>query len=408
MTAAPTMRLSLNLSGVGRHAGAWRDEVSRPGDVADVEHSVRVARLAEEGRFDSVFVADSPVLGSDPTVPPLRFEPLTLLAAVVARTERIGVIATVSSSYNDAETVARRVLSIDRISGGRAALNVVASAGAGPARNFGLADRLGHDDRYALAEDFLTGLRRVWHELGAAGREPLIVQAGASEAGRALAGRHADVVYAGGVRAHDSLELAADVASRARRAGRTGPDPLVLPGVIPFVADTDLAALDLEAHLDALHAPPADAIERLGGILGADLSGVDPDGPLPLADLPDELDHAAGASLAALARRLSTELRLSVRQIAGRLHTGAFGNIQTRLVGSPDTVAETLARWFHEGVPGFNLLLPRQPADLEQFVAEVIPRLRRLGVHRTSYETTTLAGHLGLARQPLPERTPHA
>ena len=406
MTGEVTMRLSLNLSGVGRHAGAWRDEVSRPGDVVDVEHYVRVARLAEEGRFDSVFVADTPVLGSDPSVPPLRFEPLTLLAAVAARTERIGVIATVSSSYNDAETIARRVLSIDRLSGGRAALNVVASAGAGPAQNFGLADRLGHEDRYAQAEEFLTGLRRVWRELGAAGREPLIVQAGASEAGRALAGRHADVVYAGGVRAHDSLELAADVAERARRAGRPG--PLVLPGVVPFVAASDAEALELEAHLDALHAPPADAIERLGGILGADLSRVDPDGPLPLDDLTDELDHSAGASLATLARRLSTELGLSVRQIAGRLHTGAFGNIQTRLVGSPDTVAETLARWFREGVPGFNLLLPRQPADLEQFVAEVIPRLRRLGVHRTSYETTTLAGHLGLARQTLPERTPHA
>lgn len=406
MTAVPDgrvrprqMHLSLNLSGVGRHAGAWQHPASRPLDTLSVDHLVSVAQTAERGLLDAVFLADSPMVGTDPRTVPFAFEPLQLLSAIAAETRSIGLIGTVSTSYSDPRAIAGRAASLQMISGGRAAINAVASAGDVVAQNFGLDRQLDHATRYARTDAFLTAVRREWDVWFPTGR-PLVVQAGGSVQGRQIAARHADVVYAGGARVEESRELSRDIAARALGEGRSAGSVLVLPGVIPYVAESEAAARALEARLNALHLAGRDVVPALSAVVGHDLTGYNPDGPLPLGDLPHEGDHAGGASMSSLVRTLAERDGLSIREAGARLQGGSFGNIQTRIFGTPETVADTLAAWFADGGDGYNLLPPLQPAGLDVFVDEVIPILQRKGVFRTSYEHTTLAGHLGLPTSP--------
>ncbi|RKN04596.1 LLM class flavin-dependent oxidoreductase [Streptomyces radicis] len=391
------MHLSLNLSGVGRHTAAWTHPASVPGAELDVDHFVQVARVAEEGLFDAVFLADSPALTPGERGVPHRFEPLTLLTAIAVATGRIGLIGTVSTTYNDPLTVADRARSLHTLSAGRAAINAVASAGDRIAANFGLAAQPSHGERYARAEAFLTAVEERWAQAPPTGQgRPLIVQAGGSSRGRDLAARHADVVYAGGYGIDDALALDADIRARAVRQGRAARSLRVLPGVIPYLADTTAEAHRLADRLDAVQRGVIDPIAWLGPVVGADLTGHDPDGPLPTEALPTDPDKLSGASLAGLARTLGEREGLTVRGIAERLHAGGFGNIQTHVHGTADEIAGRLIAWFRRGVDGFNLLLPLQPSGVERFVAEVVPLLQRAGVYRTGYEAETLAGHLGL------------
>ncbi|UED86734.1 LLM class flavin-dependent oxidoreductase [Streptomyces profundus] len=395
------LRLSLNVSGVGRHTAAWTHPASVPGAELDVDHFVQVAQLAEHGLFDAVFLADSPALGTDERGIPHRFEPLGLLTAIAVETERIGLIGTVSTTYNDPLTVADRAFSLHTLSGGRAAINAVASAGDRIAANFGLDHQPDHGQRYANAEAFLTAVRDRWAKLSSGGADrPLVVQAGGSSRGRELAARHADVVYAGGYGIQDALALDADLRTRAAAHGRPPGTPVMLPGVIPYLADTTAEAHRLADRLDAVQRGRIDPIAWLGPVVGADLTGHDPEGPLPVDALPTDPDRLSGASLAGLARTLGEREGLSIRGIAERLHAGGFGNIQTHLHGTAEEIADTLIGWHRAGVAGVNLLLPLQPSGVERFVERVVPLLQRAGVHRTAYRTETLAGHLG------PDATP--
>ncbi|WP_052852573.1 LLM class flavin-dependent oxidoreductase [Streptomyces avicenniae] len=396
-TTGRRMHLSLNMSGVGRHTAAWAHPASVPGAELRPDHYVEVARLAERGLFDAVFLADSPALGADERSVPHRFEPLTLLTAIAVETQRIGLIGTVSTTYNDPVTVADRAASLQNVSEGRAALNAVASTGDRLARNFGLDRQPDHERRYARADAFLTTVRERWAAVpGAAHGRPLIVQAGGSARGRDLAARQADVVYAGGYGIEDAQSLDADIRARAARHGRDPRSLRVLPGVIPYLADTTAQAHRLADELDAVHRGVIDPIRWLGPVVGADLAGLDPDGPLPVDALPTDPDQVGGASIAGLARTLATRGGLTVRQVAERLYAGGFGNIQTHVHGTAQEIADTLTGWFRQGVDGFNLLLPLQPSGVERFVEQVVPLLQRAGVYRTAYEARTLGGHLGL------------
>lgn len=394
------MLLSLNLSGVGRHTAAWTHPASVPGAELDVDHFVHVAQLAERGRFDAVFLADSPALGADERGIPHRFEPLTLLTVLAVETRRIGLIGTVSTTYNDPVTVADRALSLHALSGGRAAINAVASAGDRIAANFGLSGQPSHGQRYANAEAFLTTVRERWARAGAGGTglgRPLVVQAGGSSRGRDLAARHADVVYAGGHGIDDALALDADIRSRAERGGRAARSLRVLPGVIPYLAETTAEAHRLADRLDAVQRGVIDPLAWLGPVVGADLTGLDPEGPLPTGELPTDPDRLPGASLAGLAHILGEREGLTIRQIAERLYAGGFGNIQTHVHGTAEEIAGRLVAWFRRGADGFNLLLPLQPSGVERFVARVVPLLVAAGMYRAGYGTDTLAGHLGLS-----------
>ncbi len=405
--------LSLNLSGVGRHAASWRAPASRPEDALEIDHYVNVAQVAERGGFDAVFLADGPIQGAEPGSIPHRFEPFELLAAIAAATDRIGLIGTFSTSYNDPYLVAERANSLNELSAGRAAVNAVASAGDRVAQNFGQERQQDHSTRYARVDEFLRLLRAVWHGDDPGphsffapydGRRvptprggPVIVQAGSSAEGQEVAAAHADVVYAASSTLANGRVFRESVRARAVARGRDPDSVKVLPGLVPFVAASEREARELQRELDSLHEEGVDVIAQLGGVLGLDLSGVDPEGPLPPEESDDDRDHAGGVSMAGVVRAIAAEERLSVRDLARRLHNGGSGNIQWKAVGTPEQVADELESWYRAGAAdGFNLMVPVQPSGLEVFVDEVVPILERRGYHRSADGPSTLRRNLRL------------
>ena len=411
---ARRLRLSLNLSGVGRHGAAWLHPSSDPGVTLDVDHYVDVARIAERGGFTSVFLADGPVVGTQANTIPHRFEPFELLTAVALATERIGLIGTLSATYNDPYVVAERVLSLDHLSGGRAAINIVASSGDQTARNFGLEHQPDHSTRYGRVQEFIDVLRAIWDGTAIGGQRyyapydgrraipspqgrPVIVQAGGSPRGRTVAAGSADAVYAGSSTIGNAQAFYADVRARAAAAGRDPDSVKILPGAVPYVASTEREARLLAHELDELGRAGVDVISPLGALLGLDLSDLDPEGPVPLDQVAEDTDLVGGVSLSNLAVTLAREEGLSVRALAERIHDGHFGNIQWKPTGTPEQVADELERWFRAGTgDGFNLMVPVQPASLEVFVDEVVPILRSRGLLAEPAEGSTLREGLGL------------
>ncbi|MFF7709224.1 NtaA/DmoA family FMN-dependent monooxygenase [Pseudomonas sp. NPDC007930] len=433
------LKLGLFLRATGHHIVAWR----APGAQADagvrIDHYQALARQAEAAGFDTLFLADSVAIrGVDsPTydqvvAPQLTFEPLTLLAALATVTQRIGLVATASTSYSEPFNLARQFASLDLISGGRAGWNLVTSSDPNAAANFGGGGQLAHAARYSRAREFHAVVDKLWNSWEAdavlADREaglfidrskrhdanhqgehfnvrgplnvlrspqgkPVLVQAGASEDGRELAASTAEAIFA----AHQSLEDAQafyrDVKGRAQRLGRNPEHIKILPGVTIYTAATSAEA---RAKFDALQAlvPEAVGLELLSGLLGGvDLSGLPVDGPLP-RELP--LSNAS-QSRQALIRKLADE-GLSLRQLYLRL-AGARGHWV--LVGSASEVVDQLQAWFEgRGADGFNILPPTYPEGLDDFITFVLPELRRRGlVPAEPSQASTLRERLGL---PLP------
>jgi alkanesulfonate monooxygenase SsuD/methylene tetrahydromethanopterin reductase-like flavin-dependent oxidoreductase (luciferase family) len=390
--------LSLNLSEFGRHSGGWRHPASDVSRVPDVDSYVRNTRRAEAAGFDLVFVADTPVhargrISNTNT----RLDPLELAVALAVSTERIGIVVTVSSSYNDPYDVARRVASVDRISGGRLALNVVASTGDAVAQNFGRDLQLPHDERYAMSDEFLDVLTSLWdgdrvrHEgrwftetrpLDVAtpvhGR-PLLVQAGSSDEGRNIAARWADAIYAGGSSIERAQEYYSDVKDRVLRAGRNPDDVKILLGVAPFLGRTEQEAHALHRTLDDLHLDGADTIGRLSSIFEHDLSRYDPDGPVPFDDLPQV--RSASVSLSGLFRRIAREEGLSIRETARQAYAGGLQNMQWTATGTPVQVVDEMQRWWEAGtLDGFAVVAPILPMTIDDVADHVVPELRRRGI----------------------------
>jgi alkanesulfonate monooxygenase SsuD/methylene tetrahydromethanopterin reductase-like flavin-dependent oxidoreductase (luciferase family) len=390
--------LSLNLSEFGRHSGGWRHPSSDVSHVPDVDSYVRNARRAEAAGFDLVFIADTPVhargrISNTNT----RLDPLELAAAVAVQTQRLGIVVTVSSSYNDPFDVARRVASVDRISGGRLALNVVASTGDAVAQNFGRDVQLPHDERYAMSDEFLTVLTSLWDgdrvrhegrwftenrtldvEAPLRGR-PLLVQAGSSKEGRALAARWADAIYAGGSSVERAQEYYSDVKARVARSGRDPASVKVLLGVAPFLGRTEAEAHALHRTLDDLHLDGADTVARLSSIFEHDLSGYDLDGPLPFDDLPEV--RSSSVSLSGLFRRIAREEGLSIRETARQAYAGGLQNMQWTATGTPLQVVDEMQRWWEAGtLDGFAVVAPILPMTLDDVADHVVPELRRRGI----------------------------
>lgn len=390
--------LSLNLSEFGRHSGGWRHPDSDVSRVPDVDAYVRSARRAEAAGFDLVFVADTPVhargrVSNTNT----RLDPLELAAALAVGTDRIGIVVTVSSSYNDPFDVARRVASVDRISGGRLALNVVASTGDAVAQNFGRDGQLPHEDRYAMSDEFLEALTTLWDGTRVAheGRwftehrsldvaapvhgRPLLVQAGSSDEGREIAARWADAIYAGGSSVERAQEYYADVKRRVAAAGRDPEAVKVLLGIAPFLGATHAEALALHETLDDLHLDGADTIGRLSSIFEHDLSAYDPDGPVPFEDLP--VVRSASVSLSTLFRRIAAEEGLTIRQTARQAYAGGLQNMQWTATGTPERVVDEMQRWWEAGtLDGFAVVAPILPRTIDDVADHVVPELRRRGI----------------------------
>ncbi|WP_410585926.1 LLM class flavin-dependent oxidoreductase [Amycolatopsis sp. lyj-23] len=399
-----TRRLHLTafLKPPGEYLAAWRHPDTRADAGVDFDTVLSFARTAEAAKFDAVFFADlvgvpleSQDVLSRVSVVNDSFEPTTLLAALAAVTSRIGLIATASTTYNEPYHLVRTFASIDHISGGRAGWNVVTSLNDGEALNFGRDAHVGHADRYARAEEFFDVVTGLWDTAGPRsiarppqGR-PVIVQAGASEAGKQFAARVAEVVFSGQRDLARATEFYAEIKDRAASFGRSPDELKVFPALSVITAETRAAA---EAKRDTLRAlmPPQVALAHLAYLLGGfDLTGHPLDGPLP--ELP-ESNQSKSTQLDVYLR--ARQRGRTIRQLAAEISDDS-GTV----VGPPEEIADHIERWF--GAPaadGFTLVFPYLPGTLDDFVQLVLPILRRRGLFRAGYDGTTLRDHLGLRR----------
>ncbi|MDR3512548.1 MAG: LLM class flavin-dependent oxidoreductase [Caulobacteraceae bacterium] len=436
------IRLGAFIHSVGHHLAAWRHPDVDPADLIRFEHYKRITLAAEGAGFDAVFFADNVALAGGSLEQSSRapqvyyWEPLTLLAALAPLTERIGLIATVSSTYMPPYHLARKFASLDHLSGGRAGWNLVTSGSDAEARNFGLDHQLGHADRYDRAAEYVEVVKGLWdtwdddaflfdkeaqrffdpakvRRLDHLGKHyavrgplqsarpiqghPVIVQAGSSDDGRALAAASAEVVFTAQQSLDEAQAFYSDLKGQAARLGRTPDSILVMPGIMPFVAATEAEAWAKHDQLQDL-VEPRRGLGLLSAFLGWDATGLDLDGPLP--DLPPTEGWQSRQKLFAdLARREN----LTVRQLMNRIVPARGHKV---VVGTPVQVADLMEEWFEGGAAdGFNVLAPTLPGDLEAFIALVLPELRRRGLFRDGYDGATLREHLGLRR---PVRQPDA
>jgi alkanesulfonate monooxygenase len=394
----------------------------------------RFIQTLERGKFDAFFMADHLAVLNMPVEALKRshtvtsFEPFTLLSALAGVTERIGLVATASTTFDAPYHIARRFASLDHISGGRAGWNIVTTSNPDAALNFGLEEHMEHGERYARAREFydvVTGLWDSWaddalvrdvesgiffdpeklHVLDHRGKYlsvrgplniarpvqgwPVIVQAGASDAGRQLAAETAEVVFAAGGPVAVAQRFYADVKSRAAKAGRNPEHLKILPGALVIVGDSVEDARARRARLDSLVHYDS-AIASLSIALGHDASKFDPEGPLP--EIPETNQSKSGRErVIELARRED----LNVRQLAQRL--GGYSGLT--FAGTPQTIADAMEEWLHTGAcDGFNIMFPYLPEGLDAFVDRVVPELQRRGLFRREYPGTTLRDTLGLPR----------
>ncbi|WP_077800164.1 LLM class flavin-dependent oxidoreductase [Streptomyces sp. JHA26] len=432
-----TRRLHLNafLMNTGHHEASWRLPESDPYAHVSLAHYVKLARTAERGTFDSLFLADGPQLWNNLAQRPAgALEPVTLLTALATATEHIGLIATASTSYNSPYNLARRFASLDVISGGRAGWNIVTTAGAEAARNFGLDAEPAHAERYARAAEFLDVALKLWDSweddaivadkaAGVWGDDsrihpprhegtyfrvagalnvprtpqgyPLLVQAGSSADGKAFAARYAEAVFTAQQTLADAQDFYADLKSRTRLAGRDPEHLKVLPGIVPVLGSTEAEARAAEQVLED-HIVPEHGVRRLEDLLRLEPGTLDLDGPLP-DDLPPESAIEGAKSRYTLIVELARRESLTVRQLIGRLG-GGRGHLT--FTGTPEQVADQIESWFTRGAAdGFNIMPPVLPSGLEAFVDHVVPILRERGLLRTAYgPRQTLRERYGLPR----------
>lgn len=427
-----TLHLNVNLLHSGVYPSAWRLPGSRPDAFIDIDHFIRVARVAERGKLDAIFLADTPAINDRIDYRPFNaLEPTVVLAAVAAVTSHVGLVATATTTYNEPFNLARRFASLDLVSRGRVGWNVVTTADAAAGRNFGFAGASEHGARYARAREFTDLVHALWDSweddafLGdtASGRfidpdkvhavnhrgthyavagpltvprspqgRPVTFQAGGSEDGRELAAATADAVFSLAQTIDDGVAYARDLRARAARYGR-GPDALViLPGLATVIGSTEAEARRRQDELWDL-VPIEYSLARLAGTLRIDPARLDLDKPLPdPLPLPPDANHTMFLGTVALARREG----LTVRQLLRALGGGVGHRI---VVGTPEAIADDIEAWFRAGAAdGFNLMPDVLPDGLETFVDAVVPILQRRGLFRRDYAGATLREHLRLAR----------
>ncbi|MET9232200.1 LLM class flavin-dependent oxidoreductase [Lentzea sp. NPDC003310] len=431
--SARELHLNAFLMGVGHHEAAWRHPRTDPRALDDVAHFQNLARIAERGTFDSVFLADGVQIWGDVRHTAAgRFEPLTLLTALAQVTDHIGLIATASTGFSEPYNLARLFSSLDHISGGRAGWNIVTTAQDRSAQNFNREVNTEHAERYRRADEFLDVVTALWdsweddalvvdqrtgvfadetkvHEIGHKGRffsvrgplnavrspqgHPLLVQAGSSEDGKAFAAAWAEAVFTAQQTHAEATAFYADLKRRAEALGRPADGLKVLPGIVPVLGGTEAEARALAAELDDLIIPTR-AVRQLTELIGVDLTGHPLDERLP--PLPP-VSHVNGAkSRFELVRDLAERERLTLRQLLGRLGGGRGHQV---VAGTPEQIADHVELWFTTGAAdGFNVMAPLLPSGLEDFVEHVVPLLRARGLFRTEYTGRTLREHYGLPR----------
>jgi FMN-dependent oxidoreductase (nitrilotriacetate monooxygenase family) len=440
MTERPRqLKLGGFLSVPGNHLAGWRHPDAVPTTDMDWRAYVHLAQVAEAAKFDTIFFQDTAAVNGSRALARgdrsraklsriVKLEPTASLAALAMVTNRIGLIATATTTYNEPYNIARRFASIDHISGGRAGWNLVTSQIEDESENFGFDEHLNHADRYERAAEFyevVTGLWDSWEDGGllrdkASGKYidrskvhfldhvgkhfkvkgplnitrspqgwPVVAQAGSSEAGRELAARTADLVFTAQTQLEEAQAFYADVKGRTARYGRTPDDIKIMPGITPVIGRTEAEARETYQMLQELMADDV-ALQSLSHISGGlDLTRFPLDGPLP--ELPPS--NAAKARQA-LVVKTARERNMTLREIAR--HTAA-GTGHRVLVGTAEYIADELETWLKkDAADGFNVICNHYPKPFEDFARLVVPELQRRGVFRTDYEGTTLRQNLGL------------
>jgi FMN-dependent oxidoreductase (nitrilotriacetate monooxygenase family) len=431
-----TRQLHLNafLMGTGHHEASWRLPESDPEATTSVQHFQRLAQIAERGTFDSLFLADGPVMfGNVAQRPSGVIEPLTLLTALALVTEHIGLIATASTSYNSPYNLARRFSALDHVSNGRAGWNIVTTAGVEAARNFGVDEQPLHAERYERAAEFVDVTLKLWdsweddvvigdkgtgvwgdnakiHPADHKGKYfsvagalnsprspqayPLLVQAGSSEDGKDFAARYAEAVFTAQQTLANAQAFYSDLKSRTHREGRDPNTIKILPGIVPVLGSTEKEAKEREAELEE-HIVHEHAQQMLSRLLRVPVEQLDLDSQLP-EDLPDESEIEDFKSRYSLIVELGRSEKLTIRQLIGRL---GGGRGHYTFTGTPEQVANKIEEWFNNGAAdGFNIMPPLLPSGLELFVEHVVPILRSRGLYRREYTGRTLRDHYGLSR----------
>jgi FMN-dependent oxidoreductase (nitrilotriacetate monooxygenase family) len=422
------LKLGAQLHGAGASWWDWRHPEAFSDGSINFEFYKQQAKQAEAGKFDFLFVADSVYITENSSPHYLnRFEPLTILSALAAVTDKIGVVGTLTVSYSEPFTVARQFASLDHISHGRAGWNIVTSWLEGSASNYSKEKHLDHDVRYRLAEEYLEVVKGLWdsweddafvrnketgeffdksklHTLNHKGEffsvkgplnisrskqgQPPILQAGTSEDGRNFAAKHADIVYAGHQSFEETQQYYKDLKRRAIAFGRSAGDISIIPNIRPIIGRTREEAeqkyqtyanlVTIENALIALGRPFNDH----------DFSVYPLDEPFP-----DLGEHGANSQQGSSERikRTAKEQNLTLRQTAL-----LFSTPRGEFIGTPEQVADSIQKWFEEGAADGFIVGTGTTGALKDFVELVIPILQERGLFRTEYEHDTLRGHLGL------------
>jgi FMN-dependent oxidoreductase (nitrilotriacetate monooxygenase family) len=430
MTHPRELHLNVNILHAGFFVSAWRAPQSDARASIDIGHYVRAAQIAERGKLDAIFLADTPVLEHRAEERSFNgLEPSITLAAIATATSHVGMIATVSTSYNEPYNIARRFGTLDLLSHGRIGVNLVTTANAAAAANFGQ-PLMEHGRRYARGKEFAEVLLKLWdsweddafvgdkesgtlldkskiHRIDHDGEffkiagplsvprspqgYPVMVQAGGSDDGRDFAARHADAVFSVGEDQDLSRSYIGDLRRRAVAAGRDPRSVIVLPGLATIIGSTETEVRRREEELGAL-IPIDYAVARVGQTFGQDLSHLDLDAPFP--NLPIPLNGMTTFARATL--NFARRDHLTFRQLIHKLG----GGIGHRVVaGTPEAVADDIESWFvNYAADGFNLMPDVLPDGLTTFVDQVIPILQKRRLFRTDYHETTLRERFGLPR----------
>jgi FMN-dependent oxidoreductase (nitrilotriacetate monooxygenase family) len=430
------MKLGFFLYGPGHHIAAWRDPHTQADAGGSLKHYVEITQIAERALFDFVFNADSnSTFGPDDidiwkrNCVTMRLEPLTLLGALSAVTERIGMISTATTTYLDPYHVARMFATLDQMSGGRIGWNVVTSSAASEAFNFSHAAHAPHAERYQRAAEFIEVAQGLWdtweddafvldkeaglffdpakmrmlHHKGkyfqvrgplmmprSPQGQPVIVQAGQSEAGLELAARTAEVLFTVQQNLDTGHAFYKNLKELVAKRGRSPDSIKIMPGVLTVVGKSRAEAQDrYEALQELIH--PQIGVGALQDICSIDLTGYPLDGPMPDVPLSNS-QQGRQKVVMELARREN----LTIRQLYKRIAAARGHRV---VVGTGIDVADALEEWYRGGAAdGFNIMPQTLPDGLQDFAALVVPELQRRGLFRAAYEGATLRENLGLAR----------
>ncbi|SNT30150.1 NtaA/DmoA family FMN-dependent monooxygenase [Rhodococcoides kyotonense] len=429
-----TLHLNIAVSTPGHLRTSWRRPGTDPLAFVDPAHFTRLARIAEDAKIDALFIGDSPALPADiGSAPGNALDPLLMLTHAAAHTSHIGVLATSTTTYSSPYELARRYLTIDHLTGGRSAFNAVTSYSADAAGNFGVSP-LEKSARYARADEFVGLVLRLWeswdsdavvgdrdsglfadrtriHDVDHVGEHfdvkgalplprspqgrPVVVQAGASEGGRALGAKYADVVFAAAQTVDHAIAYRNEIRSRAEGFGRHADDVKLSQGLVVVVGETESDALHRELELRET-IDYSSALRGLEAKLGAQPGSLDLDRVVELGQVSDPASSDAGGPAGFLlsARALIASEPVTARQLIDRSASGAGHRLA---VGDPEQIANTIEEWFRAGAAdGFTIMPADVHSDFELFAEHVVPLLIARGLFHAEYPSTTYRGNLGL------------